>query len=968
MTSRKHQVAHHRPGAISVKSSVTAWTALAFCIALLGACGRDSESLVKSAQEYLAKGDANSAVIQLRNVLQKSPDNAEARYLLGTTLLDRRDPAGAVKELRRALELGYPKDKTVPPLARALIEDGDAKELVTEFGNVKLDSTDAQAALKASVGEAQLSLGKVNEAEEAFTAATQIKPNFPKALLGLATLRAGKGDIPGAVKIVDDVLARSPVPVEAYLMKARLLLADNQPDEALAVLQKAVENRPDYLPARYELASMLIAKGDYDPATAQIDAIRKVSKLDSRAYYFEALIAARRGNLAAARESIQQVLKASPEHVPSLLLAGEIELRSKQYDSAQSYLRKALQGAPNSTYVQRLLAVTYLRLGSPARAVEVLQQPLSRGSKDPQLMAVAGEAYLAVGDFPKAEQYFAQTVALQPTNAQIRTRLGQVRLAQGETDSAIRDLEAASQLDPNVSQADLALIANMIRQKQFDQALAAVLKLEKKQPNNPLVYNLKGIIYLSKGDTDGGRANFERALQIQSDYLPAVSNLAQLERLQKKPELARTHYDKVLAKEPNNEQALMGLANLLQVIGSDSNEVESLLKKAVTANPQAINARGALARFYLRKGDARQALLVAQEANAALPNDPLTLELLGQVQLATGDATQATATFTKLVAARPGVIEPLMRLAQALIAAKEPDKAVERLREILTINPEYFEADREIVAIYAQTGRVEQALSQAKSLQGRKPSDSRGYMLEGNVWSTQGKWHEAEVAYSAAQKRAPDDGAVAARLHAVVSEEGKEAQADAVADKWLHAHPKDVVFRAYLGERALKKPDYKAAAKHYQALIALQPENIIFLNNLAWVSGEMGDARALSYAEKASTIAPSSPAVLDTLGMLQLKKGDVNPGLENLRKAATLAPTQADIRLHFAKALIQSGNKEAARKELDALAQAGTPPDNAVGAARDGAGKAPQPGAINAPKLTCTGACAAEVAALLKAL
>ena len=956
-------------GVTSVKAFPKSWTALAAFVLFLAACGRDADSLVKSAQEYLAKGDANSAVIQLRNVLQKAPDNAEARYLLGTTLLDRRDSAGAVKELRRALELGYPQGKVVPRLVQAMLEDGDAKEVVAEFGNANLDSPDAQAALKTSIGEAQLSLGKMSEAEAAFTAATQAKPDFPKALLGLANLRAGTGDIDAAEKIVDGVLAHAPVPAEAYLMKARLLLYEKKIDEALSVLQKAIEVNPDYLAARYELVSVLVAKGDYDPATAQIAAIRKVSKADARGYYFEALIAAKKGDLAAARDSIQQVLKASPNHAPSLLLAAEIELRAKQYNSAQGYLRLALQNAPNSVYVQRLLAVTYLRLGSPARAVEVLQQPLSRGSRDPQLMAVAGEAYLAVGDFSKAEQYFAQTAALQPTNADVRTRLGQVRLAEGETDSAIRDLEAASQLDPNVSQADLALINNMIRQKQFDQALAAVIKLEKKQPNNPLVYNLKGIVYLSKGDVGGARANFEKALQVQSDYLPAVTNLAQLERLQKRPDLARAHFDKLLAKEPNNEQALLGLANLLTAMGGDSNndEVESLLKKAVAANPQGINARGALASFYLRKGDARQALLVAQEANAALPNDVLTIELLGQVQLATGDATQAVATFTRLVAARPGVIEPLMRLVQALLAAKEPDKAVERLREVLTLNPDYVEANREIVAIYARAGRYEEALNQAKSVQSRKPTDPRGYLLEGDVWSSQHKWREAEAAYIAAQKRAPDDGAVAVRVHAVAVESGKEAQAEAAADKWLRAHPKDALMRAYLGERALKKADYKTAAKYYQALVGLQPENIVFLNNLAWLSGEIGDPRALAYAEKAAQIAPSNASVLDTLGTLQVKKGDVKPGVENLRQAATLAPNHADIRLHYAKALIQSGDKEGARKELDALAQAGAAPAGDA-SAKDAAAKAAPQVPVARPKLTCIDACAAEVASLLKSL
>ena len=105
--------------------------------------------------------------------------------------------------------------------------------------------------------------------------------------------------------------------------------------------------------------------------------------------------------------------------------------------------------------------------------------------------------------------------------------------------------------------------------------------------------------------------------------------------------------------------------------------------------------------------------------------------------------------------------------------------------------------------------------------------------------------------------------------------------------------------------------------------------------------------------------------------MLLVKKGDVTQGVEMLRLAAQRAPNQADIRLHFAKALIKAGDKEAARKELDALAQAsGTTPDKA--ATSDKAKSVdprstPQPG-NKVPSLTCAPECAAEVAALLKTL
>lgn len=954
------------------------WTPLAksaavaaIAVLLLAACGRDSpDALVKSARDYVAKGDSSAAVIQLRNALQKAPDNAEGRYLLGTLLTQRGDYAGAVKELRRALELGYPKDQTLPALARALVGDGDAKELVAEFGATTLASADAQAAFKATLGEALLSLGKRQEAEAAFTAALAVRPDSAYALLGVATLRAASGDLVASNKIVDGVLARPDAPPEASLLKAQLLYSEGRLDEARGTLEKLLETKPDLLLARYRLASLLIGQGDLERAKAQVEAIRKVAKQDPRAYYLDALIASRRDDLPAAREAIQQVLKGAPQYVPGLLLAGEIEYRAKQFNQARDYLDKVLKEVPGLPYAERLLAATYLRLGDPARAVEHLQPLLSRGYKDPQLMAIAGEAYLAVGNFPTAAQYFTQATTLAPKSVAARTRLGQVRFAEGDTEGAIRDLEAASALDPNVAPADLVLVANFLRQRDFEQALATVARLEKKQPNSPLVYNLRGVVYLAKRDVAAARASFERALQIQSDYLPAVSNLALLDRLDKKPDAARKRFEAILEKEPKNEQALLALANLVQSLGGDPNEIESLLKKAVTVNPQSMNARAALVTFYLRKGDSKQAQLAAQEANDALPNDARTLELLGQVQLATGDSTLAVGTFNKLVAARPGTVEPLILLARALVLAKDYDRAVEKLREALVIKPDLFDANREIVAIYAGSNRFEQALQEVKALQRQRPNEARVYVLAGDLWVTQQKWSEAESAYSAALKRAPDDAAIVTKLHAATSNAGKASAADAAADNWLRGHPKDVVVRSYLAAQALRKRDYKTAARYYQAIVAQQPENALALNNLAWVSGELNDPKALSYGEKALSLAPNNAAVLDTVGMLLLKKGAVAEGLEKVRQAAQLAPNQADIRLHLAEALIKTGDKAAARQELETLSQAaGKAAEKAAANEKDKTADRNLATSASKPApLICGPDCQAEVTALLKTL
>src|SRR4030095_13337115 len=115
---------------------------------------------------------------------------------------------------------------------------------------------------------------------------------------------------------------------------------------------------------------------------------------------------------------------------------------------------------------------------------------------------------------------------------------------------------------------------------------------------------------------------------------------------------------------------------------------------------------------------------------------------------------------------------------------------------------------------------------------------------------------------------------------------------------------------------ALSKKDYAAAAKQYKAVLELEPGDALALNNLAWVAGELKDPKALEYAERAAKLAPGSPQVLDTLGTLQVEKGDTAQGVDSLRKAVALAPDESNIRLNLARALVKAGQKDAAKKEL----------------------------------------------------
>lgn len=888
---------------------------------LLAACfGKSPEKLVASAKQYLAKNEVNAAVIQLKNALQQAPDNGEARLLLGNALSLQRDFVSAEKELRRALDLGQAQDAVLPGIARAMMEQGEFAKLVKDFGDRKLTDAEAHAAFVTSLGDSYLRLGKVTEASAAFADALKAKPDHGPARLGQARLMATGGNRTEALKMTEALIAASPKLAEAHALKADLLAAQGDRAAGRKSLEEAIAADGNFLPARRALAQWLIEDKRFDEAAAQLEAARKSGRGDLMLVYLQGLLDFEKGDVQKARDNTAQVLKHAPDHVPSLVLAGAIELRSNQFAIGEQHLRKALAQAPAHEGARRLLVGTYLQHGQPARALEVLQPLLTTEAiKDPRVMMLAGETFLANGDVKQAQAYFASASSGEAVKVAAQTRLGQLALARGDSDQGLKQLELASEQDTKSVQADLSLIAAHLRRNEFDKAFTAAKALEKKQPNNPLSQVMLGMVEVARKDAAAARKRFEKALELQPTYLPAVAALANLDLAEKKPDDARKRFEAVVANDPKNDLAYLGLAELQARTGAKPDDVATTLQRAVVANPQAVNPRLALVNLHLREKNPKAALQVAQDASAALPNEPRILGVLAAAQEATGSTSQAIETLNKLAAMQPQSPQALQQLAALHLRKQEYDLAIDALSRAQRAAPDDRNVSVNLVSTYARAGKLDQALKEAKALQAKQPKFAGGYELEGQVHAAQKKWPDSERAFREALKLEPRAGPVAVQLHSVLVASGKSKESDDYARKWLADNPKDAAMRFYLANRALDAKNNKAAFGLYQETIALEPNNAIALNNLAFIAGELGDARAIGYAERAVKLAPNSPAVLDTLGTLLVNKGEIQKGFEHLDKARALAPNAAVLRLNYAKALTKAGRKDEARKELEAL-------------------------------------------------
>jgi putative PEP-CTERM system TPR-repeat lipoprotein len=498
------------------------------------------------------------------------------------------------------------------------------------------------------------------------------------------------------------------------------------------------------------------------------------------------------------------------------------------------------------------------------------------------------------------------------------------QLARGSEGSAqaMADLESIAAADTKGSRADVALIAGKLQQKDLAGALKATAALQKKMPDDPLPLLLQGRVLALKGDTAGAKAALEAALAKDNKYFPAVATLASLDLAAKQPDAARQRFETLLKADPRNHRAHLALAELAARAQAPAADITKLLGEAVKAAPNEAQPRTTLVAHLLRQGDHKAALTAAQDAVAALPNSAEVAESAATAQLAAGDAQQGLSSMKKVAALQPQNAELQLRLAEAYRANKDLDGARSALRRATEIKPQLVAAWQGLVGLALADKKFDVALGLARDLQKQLPQAAAGFLLEGQVEASRQAWPPALAALKTARQRAKQTETTVV-LHQTLVAAGQRADADKLAAEWQREQPKDAAFAYYLGDQALARKEWPTAEGHYKAVLALQPDNALAMNNLAWLMAQQGRPGAVDMANKANALLPNRAPLLDTLATALAAEGQVPKAIEAQKKALQLAPKDAGMQLGLAKLHLKAGDKAAARGLLQELSKLG---------------------------------------------
>ncbi|MBI3370103.1 MAG: PEP-CTERM system TPR-repeat protein PrsT [Burkholderiales bacterium] len=910
------------------------WAALAIALMSSTWAATDPKAgkFYEDALTRFEKKDFAGAVVQLKNAIQIDRKILQVHVLLGRALLANGDVPSAEAAFDEALRLGVDRAEVVLPLARALISQGKQQQVIDQqrFVLAGLPSG-VQGQLLLLKSGCYTDLGDVRSALKAIEDARAVDPDAIEPWLAEVPIRIRARQFKEGLAAVAKAQKISADAPEVHYQYGSILHVQGDLKGAIAAYDKALSASPMFVDARVARAGLMLDTKQFDAAAKDVAELLEKSPDEPRGWYLSALLAERDGKQQAVKTALARITELL-DPVPieyiryrpqMLLLNGQAHYGLGEREKAKPFFEGFQRIQPGSP-VSKLLANIYLSEKNYDRAVESLEAYLRAFPNDSQAMVLLASAHMAKGRHARAASLM-QDALRRKDEPELYTAYGLSLMGAGQTANALSQLEIAYKKDPSQTQAAFALVGLYLRGNQTKRALEIATLLAARQPTNPSIQNLLGLAKARGRDTGGARAAFEQALKLDASLLEAKLNLARLEIGAQNLDRAEALINEVLKTDERNTDAMYELASLAERRSKPEDALLWLRKAYDIAGVKNLRASLALVDLHMRQGRREEALKVASEISANVPDDLSVLLALARTQIANNDTVNARTSLgtATRVAAFDAPVQVEIALLQ--LSVRNPQGAGYSLDKALSGKPDYLPAQVLMVDVDIRQGDLVKAEQRARQILQKEPKQAIGHSLLGDVALARKQPAQAIESYRKAYQVQPSVDTLARLFRILVSSDMKAAIQ--LADQWLKARPDDVSVRRMLAEAYVRGGDMASARREYERVRQLVPKDAGAINDLANVLLRMKDPQALATAEQALAIAPDNPTVIDTVGWTAFLAGQVDRSVQLLRDARLRNPASSETRYHLAAALVKTGRKGEAREELEVALRSRTPFD-----------------------------------------
>jgi len=530
-----------------------------------------------------------------------------------------------------------------------------------------------------------------------------------------------------------------------------------------------------------------------------------------------------------------------------------------------------------------------------------------------------------IGLLASSSLVMAATYDIQDHQQNIFNPLEKISPLDYESGGSPSILESFQQAEINKKKASYLEVLNLLKQNKLEEAQNRVSALLKQTANEPQLYNLQALLNILKKDTSAAQQNYEQAIKLDPKNILAHLGLAKLALENGELDKAKDYANQALSINDKVINAYLLLADVAYK-QKDNAEVEKVLLTAqekikgnITAEIEVIQNLG---KFYATQKQPGKILSISEDMVSRYPNNSMALSVLAGAQIVNDKKPAAEETLRQIINQDKQDINNRLFLVKLLSEHPDKDKDVLKLLdETAQISPDKPEALVFKTAYLIKLKRNQEALELASKIDKQFPALVLGKLLKGDAYLAEKKLDKALDMYQQAYKIQPNDK-VLFTLADIMNAQGKLPDVIKLLNNALEKNNKNGAIHFKLASAYQQQNDNKQAEAHYKAILDEQPDNVLALNNLAFLYSQQNDPQALEFAKKAYEKAPESAAILDTYGYILIKQGQPKEGLPILEKAASLAPKANDIQFHLAEAYSANDNTPKAIEILETIVKA----------------------------------------------
>ncbi len=330
---------------------------------------------------------------------------------------------------------------------------------------------------------------------------------------------------------------------------------------------------------------------------------------------------------------------------------------------------------------------------------------------------------------------------------------------------AIQHYQEALKLDPGASLVFEELTDLYIQTNHLGDAVTQAEEMLKLNPDNVNARRMLGRIYMKMISTHDNRIN-EDYLRKAIEQLQKVTQkepkdaeswvaLGRLHRVSNNSVDAEKAYNQALVAEPDNEEALTGLAMLYSDLGDNKRAIEKL-KLAADKNPNE-RTLSALGTAYQEMHDYKNAADALKRALEMAPDNARLQAGLANNLMLSDRVDEALRIFEGLSSEDPSNPQPKLRIAEIYRVKRDFVKAAEALKKAKALNPGDMEVRYEEVRLLEAQGKHTEAIGLLKGLvdETARPkysaaeSAARGQLLEelASLYRAAGQYNESIDAF-----------------------------------------------------------------------------------------------------------------------------------------------------------------------------------------------------------------------------